>query len=117
MHGRGWPAQSMGGRPYARFPAHAEAIPGVEKGPEAVWSTAQRSAGINTRFATVAVDLWVNWSIPGSPHGDWLWPSVGHCGIDIYVEDDDWPTEQRWAASSGNHPAMHLQSGRDGLIT
>ena len=50
VHGRGWPAQSMGGRPYARFPAHAEAIPGVEKGPEAVWSTAQRSAGINTRF-------------------------------------------------------------------
>ena len=106
VYGRGWPASAMGGKPYQRFPAHAQSIPGLVHGPGAVWATSQRSAGLNTRFSTAAADLWVHWTIPGAPHGDWLWPSVGHCGIDIYVDDEDWPTGQRWATSSGNNPMM-----------
>ena len=107
VHGRGWPEEAMGGKPYYRFPAHAEAIPGLAKGNEEVWTKSQRSAGINTRFATSAADLWVHWELAeGQPRGDWLWPSVGHCGVDIYIEDEDWPTGQRWATSSGNNPMM-----------
>jgi hypothetical protein len=106
VYGRGWPASAMGGEPYQRFPAHAQAIPGLVHGPDAVWATSKRSAGLYTRFATAAADLWVHWKIPGAPHGDWLWPSVGHCGIDIYIDDEDWPTGQRWATSSGNNPMM-----------
>ena len=52
--GRGWASDSMGDSPYTRLPAKAHAI--VDK---TVWSLAQMSAGLKTRFSTAAKDVWV----------------------------------------------------------
>ena len=123
VQGRGWPDDAMGGKPYTRFPAKAQAF--TAEGPEAVWNTAQRSAGLKTRFATAAADVWVHWHLTSQAQGDWLWPAVGHCGVDIYIEDDDAAelpaaggARLRWATSSGNAPTMHAQDAvKDGLYT
>jgi hypothetical protein len=64
----------MGGAPYTRLPAKAKAI--VDP---TVWSIAQKSAGIKTRFATTATDVWIRWKLVDgtAPKGDWLWPADG----------------------------------------
>ena len=118
LGGQGWATSAMK-HPYARFPAHAEAL--VDK---SVWGTAQESAGVKVRFSTTATDLWINWAIEPSDgdgdyknNGDWLWPVTGHIGVDLYIEDEglaqkpsgDFPITLRWAMSSGNGPKMHTE--------
>ena len=90
----------MGGKPYTRFPAKAKAY--TNDVPEATWNTAQRSAGIKTRFSTAASDVWVHWHLNSQASGDWLWPATGHAGIDIYIDDDESALDprQRWSDPS-----------------
>ena len=121
--GRGWPADLMGGHPYTRLPAKAKAL----LNDSAVWSDATKSAGLKVRFATAAADLWVRTSVAGPVTGDWLWPTAGHCGVDIYIDAADGGAlpdaergkageraaaplvRPRWATSSGNNPMMSKQ--------
>ncbi len=86
----------MGGKPYTRFPAKAKAY--TSNVSEGTWGTAQRSAGIKTRFSTAASDVWVHWHLDSQVKGDWLWPATGHAGIDIYIDDDEsaLDPQQRW---------------------
>jgi hypothetical protein len=102
----------MGGAPYTRLPAHAKAI--VDP---TVWGLSRQSAGIKTRFATAATDVWVRWKLAsGLPKGDWLWPPTGHGGVDIYIDDE--VTGSTWATSSGNNPKMAIQNVTSaGLVT
>lgn len=59
--------------------------------------------------------------------GDWLWPTNGHSGVDIYVDDSneggDGPTDgtryTRWATSAGNNPGLvkQIDGGKTQVFT
>lgn len=91
VEGRGWHADDME-RFYARLPAKAK---GVVRKP--VWSLAQHSAGMLTRFVTDAKQIQTRYTLTGSlamPH----MPATGVSGIDLYAENDK--GELRWVTVS-----------------
>ena len=67
--GRGWPSAKMGAEKYTRLPARAEGI--VDR---TVWNLAQMSAGLKTRFATGAKDVWIHWTLNHDSNG-----TLGNC--------------------------------------
>lgn len=96
VEGRGW---SEVERYYDRLPARAEG-----RVRDAVWNLAHHSAGMATRFATDASEIWVDYELWSDrlalPH----MPATGVSGLDLYVLDNsgEWrwlsvvrPTEQR----------------------